>query len=62
MWAALFGLAGRERFVVGDLTDTGLPPASADAAVSIDAFHFAADPAAAAARRARCCGQAGGWC
>ena len=52
MWAALFGLAGRERFFVGALTDPGLPPASADAAVSIDAFHFAADPAAAA-REAR---------
>ncbi len=46
--AALFGLAGRARFVVGDLARTGLPGASADAAVSIDAFHFAADPAAAA--------------
>lgn len=46
--ASLFGLAGRARFVVGDLAHTGLPEASADAAVSIDAFHFAADPAAAA--------------
>lgn len=46
--ASLFGLAGRARFTVGDLTQTGLPGASADAAVSIDAFHFAADPAAAA--------------
>jgi len=46
--AALFGLAGRARFVVGDLACTGLPDASADAAVCIDAFHFAADPAAAA--------------
>jgi ubiquinone/menaquinone biosynthesis C-methylase UbiE len=45
---ALFGLAGRARFVVGDLARTGLPDASADAAVSVDAFHFAADPAAAA--------------
>ena len=51
--AALFGLAGRARFVVGDLTDTGLPQASADAAVSIDAFHFAADLAAAAAEARR---------
>ena len=50
--AALLGLAGRARFVVGDLTHTGLPQASADAAVSIDAFHFASDPAAAA-REAR---------
>jgi SAM-dependent methyltransferase len=51
--AALFGLAGRARFAVGDLTRTGLPPASADAAVSIDAFHFAADPAAAAGEARR---------
>lgn len=46
---AAFRLAGRARFVVGDLAHTGLPEASTDAAVSIDAFHFAADPAAAAA-------------
>jgi SAM-dependent methyltransferase len=46
--AALFGLTGRVRFAVGDLADTGLLQASADAAVSVDAFHFAADPAAAA--------------
>jgi SAM-dependent methyltransferase len=46
--AALFGLAGRARFVIGDLTHTGLPGHSADAAVSVDAFHFAADPDAAA--------------
>jgi SAM-dependent methyltransferase len=45
---ALFGLAGRARFVTGDLTHTGLPHHSADAAVSVDAFHFAADPNAAA--------------
>jgi ubiquinone/menaquinone biosynthesis C-methylase UbiE len=50
--ATLFDLAGRARFVIGDLTGTGLPGASADAIVSIDAFHFAADPAAAA-REAR---------
>jgi ubiquinone/menaquinone biosynthesis C-methylase UbiE len=46
--AALFGLADRARFVVGDLTATGLADASADAVVSIDALHFAADPTAAA--------------
>ena len=46
--AALFGLAGRARFAVGELARTGLPEASADAVVSVDAFHFAADPAAAA--------------
>jgi SAM-dependent methyltransferase len=51
--AALFGRPGRARFVVGDLTRTGLPAASADAAVSVDAFHFAADPAAAAAEARR---------
>ena len=51
--AALFGLADRARCIVGDLTRTGLPDASADAAVSIDAFHFAADPAAAAAEAHR---------
>ena len=51
--AALFGLASRARFAVGELTRTGLPEASADAAVSVDAFHFAADPAAAAAEARR---------
>ena len=51
--AAVFGLAGRARFAVGDLAGTGLPAAAADAVVSIDAFHFAADPAAAAAEARR---------
>ena len=51
--AALLGLSGRARFVVGDLTHTGLPQASTDAAVSIDAFHFASDPAAAAGEARR---------
>lgn len=51
--AALSGLAGQARFVVGDLSHTGLADASVDAAVSIDAFHFAADPAAAAAEARR---------
>jgi ubiquinone/menaquinone biosynthesis C-methylase UbiE len=51
--AALFGLAGRARFAVGDLARTGLPDSAADAATSIDAFHFAADPAAAAAEARR---------
>jgi ubiquinone/menaquinone biosynthesis C-methylase UbiE len=46
--AALFGLADRARFVVGDLAATGLPDGGADAVVSIDALHFAADPTAAA--------------
>ena len=51
--AALFGLADRARFVVGDLARTGLPSASADAAVSIDAFHFATDAAGAAGEARR---------
>jgi len=51
--AELFGLADCARFVVGDLTGTGLPSASADAVVSIDAFHFAADPAVAAVEARR---------
>jgi len=50
--AALFGLADRARFMIGDLIRTGLPQASVDAAVSVDAFHFA-DPAAAAAEARR---------
>ena len=45
--AALFGLADRARFVVGDLAATGLPAATADAVVSIDALHMAADLAVA---------------
>jgi ubiquinone/menaquinone biosynthesis C-methylase UbiE len=51
--AALFGLTALARFVVGDLANTALSDANADAAVSIDAFHFAADPAAAAAEARR---------
>jgi ubiquinone/menaquinone biosynthesis C-methylase UbiE len=51
--AALFGVADRARFVVGDLARTGLPQASVDAAVCIDAFHIAADPAAAACEARR---------
>lgn len=46
--AALFGMAGRARYSGGDLARTGLPEASGDAAVSIDAFQFAAAPVAAA--------------
>jgi ubiquinone/menaquinone biosynthesis C-methylase UbiE len=45
--AALFGLVDTARFVVGDLAATGLPAATADAVVSIDALHLAADLAAA---------------
>ena len=51
--ADLFGMAGWARFVTGDLTRTGLAAGTGDAAVSIDAFHFAADPAAAAAEARR---------
>jgi ubiquinone/menaquinone biosynthesis C-methylase UbiE len=51
--ADLFGLADRARFVVGDLTATGLPDATVDAAVCVDAMHFPAEPAAAAAEAAR---------
>jgi SAM-dependent methyltransferase len=51
--AALFGLADRARFVVGDLAATGLADGAADAAVSIDALHFAADPTAAVREEAR---------
>lgn len=45
--AVLFGLADTARFFVGDLAATGLPDAIADAVVSIDALHLAADPPAA---------------
>jgi SAM-dependent methyltransferase len=46
--AALFRLATQARFLVGDLAGTGLADGVADAVVSIDALHFAADPTAAA--------------
>ena len=46
--AALFGLADTACFVMADLAATGLPDAIADAVVSVDALHFAADLAAAA--------------
>ena len=49
--AALFGLADRARFAIGDLSHTGLPDASADAAVCIDAFHFGVPAASAAEAR-----------
>jgi SAM-dependent methyltransferase len=51
--AALFGLSGRARFLIGDLTRTGLPESTADAGVSVDAFHFARDPVAAASEARR---------
>ncbi|GAA2581026.1 hypothetical protein GCM10010399_08490 [Dactylosporangium fulvum] len=43
--AAAFGMDGTARFIVADLTAIGLADRSADAAVSIDAFQYAA-PAA----------------
>jgi SAM-dependent methyltransferase len=46
--AGLFGLEARSRFVVGDLAGTGLPDASADGVVCIDAFMFATDVVACA--------------
>jgi SAM-dependent methyltransferase len=46
--AWLFGLEAGARFVVGDLAATGLADAVADAVVSVDALHFAADALAAA--------------
>jgi ubiquinone/menaquinone biosynthesis C-methylase UbiE len=51
--AADFGLADRARFVVGDLTATGLEDAVADAVVCIDAMHFASDIGAAAREASR---------
>jgi SAM-dependent methyltransferase len=51
--AELFGMSGLARFTVGDLIGTGLPTGCADGVVSVDAFHFAGDPAAAAAEALR---------
>jgi len=51
--AHLFGMGDRARFVVGELTGTGLPDDTADAAVCVDALHFPADPVLAAAEAAR---------
>jgi SAM-dependent methyltransferase len=51
--AALFACADRAAFHVADLTATGLPAATADAVVSVDALHFAPDPRAAAAETVR---------
>ena len=60
--AARFGLAERACFVVGDLAATGLPEASADAVVPIDALHMAADPRRRAARSGASCDPAVDWC
>lgn len=51
--AARFGVAGRARFVLGDLTATGLADATADAVICVDALHFAADLIAGAAEALR---------
>jgi SAM-dependent methyltransferase len=50
--ASLFGLAGRVRFVPGRLHATGLPNASADAVMCVDAFQFG-DPSSTALEIAR---------
>lgn len=46
--AGLFGLADTARFLVGDLAATGLPDASADGVMCVDAIQFAPDPLACA--------------
>jgi SAM-dependent methyltransferase len=46
--AGLFGLEETARFMVGDLAATGLPDASADGVMSVDAIQFAPDPLACA--------------
>ncbi|MFG2227697.1 class I SAM-dependent methyltransferase [Streptomyces sp. NPDC048644] len=45
--AATYAMKGKARFVVNDLTTTGLPHASMSAVVSIDALQYAHDRAAA---------------
>jgi SAM-dependent methyltransferase len=51
--AIRLGLADRARFIVGDLTVTGLPDASCDAALSLDVLIFVPDKAAAVYEFAR---------
>lgn len=51
--AAAVGLGERARFVVGDLTTTGLPDASCDAVMSMDVLVFVPDKAAAIGEAAR---------
>jgi SAM-dependent methyltransferase len=51
--AAVLGLGERARFQEGDLTATGLPEASCDAAISLDVFVFVPDKAAAVREAAR---------
>ena len=51
--AIAFGMQDRSRFVVNDLTATGLADASASAAVSIDALQYPVDRRAAVAEARR---------
>jgi SAM-dependent methyltransferase len=51
--AAALGLGERTRFQEGDLTATGLPEASCDAAMSLDVLVFVPDKAAAVREVAR---------
>jgi ubiquinone/menaquinone biosynthesis C-methylase UbiE len=50
---AEFGLTGRARFQAGDMQATGLPDATLDGAISIDALVFAEDKRAAFRETAR---------
>jgi SAM-dependent methyltransferase len=59
--AGLFGLEETARFLVGDLAATGLPDASADAVMSVDAIQFAPDPVACAREVLRIL-RPGRWC
>jgi SAM-dependent methyltransferase len=51
--AARFGRTGRAKFAVGTFTDTGLPDASVDAIMSVDAFWMVLDKAGALREMAR---------
>jgi SAM-dependent methyltransferase len=51
--AAVLGLGDRARFQEGDLTATGLPEASCDAAISLDVLVFVPEKAAAVREVAR---------
>jgi SAM-dependent methyltransferase len=51
--AATLGLTGKARYQHGSFADTGLPTASLDAIVSVDALIFAPDKSAAIAELAR---------
>ena len=50
---ASFGMEGRARFQVGDFARTGLPDASFDAAMSIDALYLVADKTGSVQETAR---------